>query len=608
MKKRRLYSLIAVVIAAVGALFIAGKLKAAAGSAQNQTQYKVTKAAVGEVKKTVSATGTLQPWRVIDIKSRAGGEVLYLGVEVGDEVRKGQVIARIDPTDTLLNAKTASADMASARAREQQSDQTYQLQLQQTQIAIRNAEADLASATASRAAAAARLKTAQTQAQAQPRLTDTQILQSKASYEQAVRQRKQLDATNPQQRAAAKAAYEQAVANRDNARLQVDRQKKLVEKGFVSQQAVDTAAADLEVREAAVTSAKAKLDTVDDELRASVESADARVAQARAALENAQANVDVPNRQNSLLEAQAALKQSDAALLQARTRLDQAKANAKNNIIRRYDVAQATASIARSEATLQNANTILQQTTVRSPSDGVVLQKYVEEGTIITSGLSLNAAGTSIVQLGDITKMYVDVAVDETDIANVDVGQKVDVTVEAYPGVPFEGKVARIDPLAKVESNVTTFHVRVEIDNSAPTFRLLRPGMNSTCEFVIDKKEGVVSVPNDAVKEDDKGRFVEVAEGGKPAPADPKTGTPADPDALVGVKLKHVNVEVGVEGNEMTEIVSGVKEGDPVVTQTIEPAPATPAAGAGGSPFGGGGGGRPGGFGGGGGGGFRGGR
>ena len=211
----------------------------------------------------------------------------------------------------------------------------------------------------------------------------------------------------------------------------------------------------------------------------------------------------------------------------------------------------------------------------------------MEQGTIITSALGISATGQSLVQLGDISRMYVDVTVDETDIANVDEGQTVDVQIEAYPGVPFEGKVTRVDPQAVVLQNVTSVHVRVEVDNSSPTFRLLKPGMNATCQFVISQKDKVVNVPNEAVHEDDKGKYVEVAVGGKPAPADPEAGTSIDPNTLVDVTKKHVSVETGIEGNDATEITKGLKEGDQIITQTIEPVVA--AAGATGSPFGGGG-------------------
>ena len=157
------------------------------------------------------------------------------------------------------------------------------------------------------------------------------------------------------------------------------------------------------------------------------------------------------------------------------------------------------------QASLTNAETTLTQTVVRAPSDGVILSKAVSEGTYITSGESLNSVGSTIVTLGDISRMYVQATVDETDLANVDDNQTVEVDFDAYPGIPFEGKVTRIEPQAVVNQNVTQFNVRVEIDNSSPTFRLLKPGMNATCNFVVGQKQDVLTVPSAAVQSDDAG-------------------------------------------------------------------------------------------------------
>jgi HlyD family secretion protein len=599
--KKRLTVVLPIVGILLVVLFFVWRAKNAAGNSAGLTQYKIAKVEKGNVKKTVSSTGTLQPWSFVDIKARAGGELRLLTVDVGDEVKKGQLLARIDPLDVQLSLSTARADEQSAVARQQQSATSYQLQVKQSAIAIADAEASLQSAKANVAAARARLATSKQQSNAQPELTRSSIASAQASYEQAVRQRKQLDATTPQQRAAAQATYDQAVANQKNSRLAVERQQALVDKGFVAQQTVDTAVANLAVIDAQVSSAKARLDTIDAELAANIEAADARVNQTRAALDTAKAGtIDIANRKNSVNEAQAAVRQAEAQLARSEVALRQSRANQLNNQIRNYDIQAAQATIERAKASRINAETSLERTEIRAPGDGVVLQKYVEQGTIIASALSISATGTNLIQMGDISRMYVDVKVDETDIASVDVGQKVDVSIEAYPGVPFEGKVIRIDPQATVESNVTTIPVRVEVDNSSATFRLLKPGMNATCEFVIDQKEDVVAVPNEAIREDDNGKYVEVSTGGRPAPADVQAGTPEDPNTRVSIEKKKVTVEVGLEGNDTTEIVKGIKEGDEIITQTIEPAPPTTSGG--GSPFAGGGGGGRGGFGGGGGG------
>jgi HlyD family secretion protein len=600
--RRLISALVAVPIVVAGGWWL--RSRSATGVASQKVQYKLSAVEVGEVKKTVSATGTLQAWRVVDIKARAGGELAFLGVDVGSEVKSGQILAKIDPLDVQLTLNQARADVTSSKAREAQSGKTYQLTMKQSDISVRDSEANVRSATASKASAEAsvkaaetRLATARQQAEAQPRLTEAAIASAKASYEQAVTQRKQLDATTRQQRASAQAGYQQAVANRENARLTLERQKSLLQKGFVSQQAVDTAVAGLEVADANILNTKARVDTIDVEMRTTLEAADARVAQSKAVYDQAKAgSVDIENRRNavleaeaSLLQAKASLGQATAALARAEASLDQSKAQTINNDIRRFDIDANKASIARAEASRFNAETALSRTVIRAPMEGVVLQKFVEQGTIIASALGMAAQGTNLVQIGDVSRMYVDVAVDETDIASVDVGQTVDVAVEAYPGIPFEGKVIRIDPQAVVLQNVTSVHVRVEVDNSAPTFALLKPSMNATCEFVMDKVDSAVKVPNEAIRQDNEGDYVEIGTGGKTPPPDPKTGEVSDPDALVDVKLKKVRITKGVEGNDVTEVKesegNAIQEGVKIVTQTIEPTPTTPG---GGSPFGGG--------------------
>jgi HlyD family secretion protein len=588
---------IVVVLAIIAAVAVWATNKAKAGAPAGLTQYKLAPVDSGMVKKTVSATGTLKPWKVIEIKSKAGGRVDELLVDVGSVVKTGQVLARIDPTDTMLSVNTAQADIDAARAKELQTDRIHRLTVEQTQIGLESARAQLDSAIASRNAAKARLDTARSMSATQPNLTKAAIQQAQSNYENLMKVRQQLDSTQPQEKAASQSAYDQAVANQRNADANLTRQRNLLDKGFVSEQVVDQARATSEVAKAQVDSALQKLKTINAQQTAELEAANARIGQAKAQLDTAKANaVEVDNRKFAVLEAEASLKQWEAQVRTAQTAIDDAKANSANNEVRKLDIASAKAGIAGAKARLTNATTTLDQTTVRSPSEGVILQKFVEQGTMITSGMSFNSTGTSLLQLGDVTKLYVDVTVDETDIAKVREGQGVDVLIDAYPGIPFEGKVARVDPQALVEQNVTTVHVRVEVDNDVPSFRLLKPGMNATCEFVDNKKEDVVRVPNEALRTDDKGKYVEVGTGGKAAPPDPKTGEPVDADLLVEVKIekRRVNTDTeGLEGNEYTEIAEGLKVGEKIVVQTIEPAPQEA-----GSPFGGG---RMGGFGGGGG-------
>lgn len=568
---KRVITIIIVLAVIAGGAVAVKNLKAA--QAPEKATFKVTKAEVGTVKKTVSATGVIKPWSAVDIKSKAGGRVDQLLVDVGYKVKTGQKLAMIDPTDTRLQVDQASADINSADARITQAEVTLSLQKQQSQLGVETARSGLAAAEANLQSAQARRETAKRQMEAQPELTKANVDSAKANLDNLDKQLAEMrEATLPQERASAKSALDQAKANMANAAANLSRQKSLMEKGFVSQQVVDSALASFEVSRAQVDSASRKMETLGREQAASEAALVARRAQANAQYKNAlAARVDIEIRKSAYAESEAAVKQSEQQVQTSRENLKLAQANLKNVQIREADIMVNRASRKRAEASLTNANSTMQQTVVTAPCDGVILQKYVEQGTIISSALSFAATGNNILQIGDVTRMYVDVTVDETDIANVNMGQNVDITIEAFQTASIEGKVTRIDPQALVEQNVTNVHVRVELDATAPIFRLLKPGMNATCEFVKKKKENVLSIPSEALRSDDKGSFVMIAEGGKPAPADPKSTQPPDPNTLIDVKEVRRPVKIALEGNDSVEIESGLKEGDLIVTQKIEP-------------------------------------
>ncbi len=547
----------------------------------NKVVYTFAPAEIGDVKKTVSASGTLEAWTTVDVKSKAGGRINLLAVDVGSKVATGQIIAKIDPTDSLLTYNQAKASTQSAVAKQAQSTETYGLTVSQAAIAVQKARASLASSQASLRQAASRLQTAQTESAIQPSLTSAAILQAKSAAEVAAQNQAKLLATQAQDRSSAKATYDQAVANDRNAQLDLERQQALYDKGFVAGSTVDAARANAATTAASVASAKSRLDTISALQRAERDSAAANARQANAAYRSARDNAYVvQTKKNGLSESRNALLQAQAAVQVSQAQLADAIAAQANGSIRRLDITSAMAGRQSAEAQLVNAKATLDQTVVRATSDGVVLQKYVEQGTIITSGLSLSSAGTSIVQIGDVSRMYVDVAVDETDISSIRLGERVDISFDAYPKRAFSGMVAKINPQAVVESNVTTVHVRVEVDNRAEGFADLKPEMNATCEFIEAEAKGVVKVPSEAVMAESGQHYVQVAIGGPAADRPPGDGPPPNPPKNPATpRVERRNIKIGIVGNEATEIVTGLRAGDLVVVSTEEPeAPATDAA------------------------------
>src|SRR5262249_26968493 len=155
---------------------------------------------------------------------------------------------------------------------------TYDLQKKQSVLAVDQAQASLDTAIANLKASEARRKTAEQQKDAQPELTKTSIESARANYDNSVKQLSQMqDATFPQDRANAQSAVDQAVANEKNAKSNLNRQKVLMEKGYVSQQVVDQAQASEDVAVALVSSSKRKLDTLDNEQRSEQAAMEARV-------------------------------------------------------------------------------------------------------------------------------------------------------------------------------------------------------------------------------------------------------------------------------------------------------------------------------------------
>ena len=158
--------------------------------------------------------------------------------------------------------------------------------------------------------------------------------------------------------------------------------------------------------------------------------------------------------------------------------------------------ASAKATLVRAETALRLAREKRQDVTIQAPIAGTILERNVEPGQIIASATSNVSGGTTLFRMADLTTMEIRANVDEVDIGTVHPDQQARVTVEAYPNRTFVGKVAKIEPQAVVEQNVTMFPVLVRLDNSQG---LLKVGMNAEVTFEVARRTNVVAVPNAAV-------------------------------------------------------------------------------------------------------------
>ena len=159
--------------------------------------------------------------------------------------------------------------------------------------------------------------------------------------------------------------------------------------------------------------------------------------------------------------------------------------------------ATARAAVVRAEAELETARDGMEDTSLRAPMDGTILQKNVELGTVISSPTRDVGGGTVLFRMANLDTMQVRALVDETDIGKITPGAEAIVTVEAYSSRTFRARVLKIEPQAVAQQNVTMFPVLIGIDNPE---HLLRPGMNTEVEIGVGRRQSVLTIPNAALR------------------------------------------------------------------------------------------------------------
>jgi HlyD family secretion protein len=309
----------------------------------------------------------------------------------------------------------------------------------------------------------------------------------------------------------------------------------------------------------------AELDT--DKLKSTVDSSKAKLQAAKAKVTEAEATVLETklerDRQERLVTkrvgAEQQLETADAAHKRALAALESAKA----------DVAAAAADLALNETNLRKAE-------IRSPITGVVLSRNVEPGQTVASSLQAPVLFTIA---EDLTKMEVQVDVDEADVGNVREGQKATFTVDAYPDRKFTATIRELRFGSEVVQGVVTYKAVLTTDNSE---LLLRPGMTATAEIVVKHVKDAVTVPNAALRfsppaesqnADDRNFLQKIMPGPprlrRPSAAQQPSGAERKIWVLKDGAPEEVSVTVGPTDGKRTQIVKGnLEPGEAVIVDT----------------------------------------
>lgn len=286
----------------------------------------------------------------------------------------------------------------------------------------------------------------------------------------------------------------------------------------------------------------------------------------------------------------AAMDQSRATLDNAKAELDYQQANYdrleplyKKTMLAKSDFDQATYNLNKAKASYNNAlaqhkkNKInLDYAFIHSPIDGIVLNRAVEEGQTVAASFN---TPTLFTIANDLTQMEVQADVDEADIGQVKQGQRVTFKVDAYSDLSFEGTVTEVRLEPTVTNNVVTYTIIINAPN--PDYKLM-PGMTAETEIFVLEKKDLLVVPSKALRftPDQTLLMSYMMSQGKPEmPEGVKKGDIPSPEIQAGTDnggkmvwvkrdstIRPVPVEIGLDDDINTEIISGLLSGDEVIT------------------------------------------
>lgn len=329
-------------------------------------------------------------------------------------------------------------------------------------------------------------------------------------------------------------------------------------------------------QEAAISAAKTDINSY----IAAEKTAEANVERAKADLEQKKLDWD---RAQSLFKAgimsrqdfdskKAAYDTDVATVAQMQAQLNQARAQTES----------ARGHLQTQVATLRANQDMLEKTIATAPFDGIVTNMPVKEGETVVTGIQ-NTAGSTLMTLADMSKITAEVKVDETDIVNIKDGQPADVTVDAIPGKVFKGHVTLVGDQALLRSTgiatsqsttgteeAKDFKVVVTLDQASPE---LRPGLSTTAKITTAQKSNVLSLPIQALTmytpppPTSGNSSVEAASSSPSSKTPPVQGVyVVEKDPHGKQRAKFVPVTTGITGATDIEVLSGLKDGDEIVT------------------------------------------
>jgi len=394
----------------------------------------------------LSLTADVFPQRTVNVIPKVNGTLKEVRVKLGDEVKEGEVIARIDEREYLLGVKQAEAALLSAKASYEKASSILEMQ----------AEANLHQAQAAFAAAEAQLNLTKSTAYVE---FISNLEQAKASLKMAQAQLEKVrKGARKEEIERAEAAYEQALASFQNAEKDLKRARDNYEKGAISDQQFDKAQLQFKVAQAQLRSAKANLELV----RQGATEEDMRVVEAQ--VEQAQARLKALEAMKEAKSWQAKVESTKAQWQNAYSNLKLAKKSYEDRNYEK-DLELAKAQVDQAEAALELARIRLENCTIKAPFSGVVSKCFVDEGNLV-------GPGQVLFTIVDIDRVKLVTHVSYEDLEKVKAAQLVTLEEGSYLNKTFKIKEINVSPV--VDPLSRKIELQIVIPNPD---HLVKPGM-----------------------------------------------------------------------------------------------------------------------------------
>ena len=514
-KSHKIISAILVIVIVAGGYYAYAKSTAG----KTSTQYVLGQVERGTLISSVSGTGQIEASNQLDVKPKVSGDITSVNVVSGQQVKVGAVLAQIDARDALQSLSVAKTDLTSAT-----------IDLEKTKISS--------------------AQTAQNSGDSLTKAYDagfSTLSDSFASLSPIID-----DVTNILNNRTRAAYFDYGVLRAQIGNSATDKKDALA----LSLESVQTEYNSLYKDYGKLS--HADTDSA-DKLIAGLYSTSVKLADSlkniRSFMNVLQNNIDplpqgLTADETTLNQDISTVNGKTAALLSAQSSINSAKADlaaatqtysqisGSNDAL---DVQTAQLALDQKRNAYQKALDNLADYTVRAPFDGEVATSPVQKGDNVSSG-------TIVATL--ITKQKVaSISLNEVDEAKVKAGQKVTLTFDAITDLSISGQILEVDPIGTVTQGVVNYNIKIGLDTQDDR---VKPGMSVSASIITDSKANILLVPSSAIKTDTNGSYVEVP-----------NGTSANPTP------QQVPVEIGSTNDTQTEIVSGLTEGEQIITRTI---------------------------------------